>query len=80
MYSYMQAHPDTEVPGLPWTKEFSQRYHKDSRLQNRLRYDMDNNYLFTVDPKTHTWQAAVAHYGDPDQRDIKPEIKQEIID
>ncbi|CAJ0552188.1 Ff.00g061670.m01.CDS01 [Fusarium sp. VM40] len=71
MHSYMQAHPDTEVPGLPWTKEFSQRYHKDSRLQNILRYDMDNNELFTVDPNTRTWQAAVARYGDPGQRDIK---------
>ncbi|KAI6762643.1 hypothetical protein HG530_008623 [Fusarium avenaceum] len=76
MYSYMQAHPFTEVPGLPWTTEFSQRYHKDSRLQSRLRYDMDNDELFTVDPKTRTWQAAVAHYGDPRQRQSKSKTKQ----
>ncbi|KAM0228110.1 hypothetical protein ACHAP5_012031 [Fusarium lateritium] len=68
MYSYMQDHPDTEVPGLPWTKEFSQRYHKDKSLQNKLRFQTENNRLRTVDPKTRTWQDAVAHYGDLSKR------------
>ncbi|KAM0486735.1 hypothetical protein ACHAP7_002538 [Fusarium lateritium] len=68
MYSYMQDHPDTEVPGLPWTKEFSQRYHKNKSLQEKLRFQTENNCLRTVDPKTRTWQDAVAHYGDLSKR------------
>ncbi|SPJ79951.1 uncharacterized protein FTOL_08342 [Fusarium torulosum] len=75
MYSYMQAHPDTEVPGLPWTKEFSQPYHSSSMLQHKLRFEMDNNEEVTVDPKTSTWQAAVAHYGIPHQRRTKSKAK-----
>ncbi|KAM0282986.1 hypothetical protein ACHAO9_009900 [Fusarium lateritium] len=71
MYPYMEAHPDTEVPGLPWTKEFSEPYHKSVMLQHKLRFEMDNNEEVTVDPKTRTWQAAVEHYGIPRQRGAK---------
>jgi hypothetical protein len=75
MYPYMQAHPDTEVPGLPWTKEFSQPYHASSMLQHKLRFEMDNDEEVTVDPKTSTWEAAVAHYGVPVPRRTKSRAK-----